>query len=427
LRRVEFKSKLYVVTVKGTACSLSTLTISQVSVVMKKALHILHIEDSREDSELTQYTLQRNGLACDFKRVETRNEVFDALEHESFDLILSDCTLPNFSGLHALEIAHALAPEIPFVFLSGTIGEQTAIESLRNGATDYVLKDRPSRLVPAVRRALAEAEERTLCRQLQNRMREAGRLEAVSTLSSGLAFDFNNILSAILDQASMLATEKGHPDRVLEISNSINKTARRASEIIQQLMAFTRRYDGEPQPVNLNQLIHTKLESVVKNLPPGIRILFEPASEMPGIMADAVQLEQIVSNLITNAIEAMPTGGEIVLSTQMIASAEVPDSVPELLTGDFICLKIRDTGTGMDSLTRDRIFEPFYTTKERDYGTGLGLPVVYGLMQAHKGSIHVASELGLGTTISLFFPAPLKELPIEHTMASDDRATAVPG
>ncbi len=139
---------------------------------MKQSLRVLHIEDSVEDSELVRQLLLKEGINCEVKRVETRPEVFDSLQTESFDLILADCKLPKFSGLHALEIAHALKPETPFVFVSGTIGEETAIESLRNGATDYVLKDRLSRLAPAVRRALAEAEERTLCRQLQLRLRE---------------------------------------------------------------------------------------------------------------------------------------------------------------------------------------------------------------------------------------------------------------
>ena len=154
---------------------------------MKNPLYVLHIEDSEEDCELVRELLRSNGLDCEVRRVETRDQVFDSLQNESFDLILADCKLPGFSGLHALEIAHALKPEVPFVFVSGTIGEETAIESLRNGATDYVLKDRLSRLIPAVRRAMAESEERTLCRQLEQRLHEAGRLEAISTLSHGIA------------------------------------------------------------------------------------------------------------------------------------------------------------------------------------------------------------------------------------------------
>jgi len=198
---------------------------------MKQTLNILHIEDSREDSELIRQLLLKSGFECEMTRVENRPEVFDALEKNNYDLILADCKLPDFSGLRALEIAHALKPETPFVFVSGTIGEETAIESLRNGATDYVLKDRLSRLVPAVRRALAEAEERTMCRQLQQRLREAGRLEAISTLSNGIAHDFNNILTIILGHASLLTMEHENPDRVLEISGTISEAARRGISI----------------------------------------------------------------------------------------------------------------------------------------------------------------------------------------------------
>ncbi len=141
---------------------------------MKQILNILHIEDSTEDSELIGDLLSNSGFQCQITRIESRPEVFDALEKNEYDLILADCKLPNFSGLRALEIAHALKPEIPFVFVSGTIGEETAIESLRNGATDYVLKDRLSRLAPSVRRALAEAEERTMCRRLQTTVARSG-------------------------------------------------------------------------------------------------------------------------------------------------------------------------------------------------------------------------------------------------------------
>jgi len=389
---------------------------------MKKALNILHIEDSKEDSELTRHTLQLNGLVCDFKRVDTRVEVFDALEHGSYDLILSDCTLPNFSGLHALEIAHALAPEIPFVFLSGTIGEQTAIESLRNGATDYVLKDRPSRLVPAVRRALAEAEERKLCRQLQNRMREAGRLEAVGTLSNGLARDFDGIANIVLEQALQLIEAKEDPKKIMEIGEVITQAALRALGIAEQLATFARKDERKPGPVNLNHLIHSNLASLASRLSHQIKISFEPSIDMPAIMADASQLERILVLLLANAVEAMPTGGEIILSTQVIASAALPSVIPDLTSGDFVCLKITDTGMGMDSETQDHIFEPFYTTKEPGRGSGLGLPVVYGLMQAHGGNILVESEPGMGTTVSLFFPAPATDLSMERTMISQEES-----
>lgn len=371
-----------------------------------KTLNILHIEDSKDDSELIRRLLIDNGLPCEVTRIETRAEVFDELEKHDYDLILADCKLPNFSGLRALEIAHALKPEVPFVFVSGTIGEETAIESLRNGATDYVLKDRLTRLIPAVRRAMAEAEERTMVRQLQQRLREAGRLEAISTLSNGIAHDFNNILTIILGHASLLTMHSHDPKRVLEISGTITDAARRGSEIVQQLLAFARKSDGHVAPADLNGYIEAHMNSFLERLPPRVDLSFEPAKELPKIMVDAGQLDRILVNLVTNSVDAMATGGHIRISTRLVSAMELPDLIPELASEKYVCLTVSDTGKGIDSTTREHVFEPFFTTKERGRGTGLGLPVVYGLMQAHRGLVNVESEIGKGTSISLYFPVP---------------------
>ena len=371
---------------------------------MKQPLHVLHIEDSEEDSELIHRLLSGNGIPCQMTRVETRPQVFDALQTKSFDLILSDCKLPRFSGFHALEIARALKPEIPFVFVSGTIGEETAIESLRNGATDYVLKDRLNRLVPAVRRALSEAEERTLCRQLQQRLREAGRMEAISALSNGIAHDFNNILTIILGHTSLLTMESAHPDRVLEISETISEAARRAVEIVDQLLAFGRKSESHVVPIDLNHYLKSRLDLMKENLRNQVVLRLEPHEGLPAIQADPYQLEWILLNLVENAVDSMPDGGRLVLSTSIVEADMHPELLHEVDSGQYVSLKVTDEGMGMDAATRDHVFEPFYTTKERGRGTGLGLPVVFGLVQSQKGCIDVQSELGQGTTVSLFFP-----------------------
>ena len=386
---------------------------------MKQILNVLHIEDSKEDSELIQELLLSNGFQCQVTRIDSRPEVFDALENNSYDLILADCKLPDFSGLQALEIAHALKPETPFVFVSGTIGEETAIESLRNGATDYVLKDRLSRLVPAVRRALAEAEERMLCRQLQQRLREVGRLEAISTLSNGIAHDFNNILTIILGHASLLTLEHENPGRVLEISGTVTEAARRGSEIVQQLLAFARKSDGHVAPADLNRYIEAHLNALREKLPHQVDLTFEPTGDLPNILMDAGQLDRILMNLVANSVDAMTTGGRITLSTKLVTAQELPELLPELASENYVCLTVADTGKGIDSTTREHVFEPFFTTKERGRGTGLGLPVVYGLMQAHHGYVDVKSEIDRGTAISLFFPVPRPNTatspPVAHT------------
>ena len=394
---------------------------------MKQTLNILHIEDSKEDSELIRELLNNNGFICEMKRVETRHEVFDALEKGSYNLILADCKLPDFSGLRALEIAHALTPETPFVFVSGTIGEDTAIESLRNGATDYVLKDRLSRLVPAVQRALAEAEERAMCRQLQQRLREAGRLEAISTLSNGIAHDFNNILTIILGHASLLTMEHQNPNRVLEISGTISEAARRGSEIVQQLLAFARKSDGHIVPADINRYIQANLSALMERLPLQVDLTFEPGDDLPHILMDPSHLDRILINLVTNSIDAMSDGGRILLSTKLVTWADLPDLLPELASENYVCLTVADTGRGIDSSTREHVFEPFFTTKDRGRGTGLGLPVVYGLMQAHHGYVDVKSELDKGTAISLFFPVAKPVSPTSAGIAPHHSDPALSG
>jgi len=133
-------------------------------------------------------------------------------------------------------------------------------------------------------------------------------------------------------------------------------------------------------------------------------LTFEPTEGLPNVLVDASQLDRILVNLITNSIDAMSSGGHIVISTKLVTAAELPDLLPDLASESYVCVTVSDTGKGIDSATREHVFEPFFTTKERGRGTGLGLPVVYGLMQAHHGYVDVKSEIDHGTAISLFFP-----------------------
>lgn len=384
---------------------------------MKQPLRVLHLEDSIEDFELVGRLLSKEGIACERKRVETRTQFFDGLQNESFDLIMADCKLPGFSGLEALEIAQALKPEAPFIFVSGTIGEEAAIESLRNGATDYVLKDQLIRLAPAVRHAVAEAEERMLRRELQQRLRQAARLEAIGTLSNGIAHDFNNILTIILGHVSLLTTEYNKPERVFEIRDTITLAAQRASGIVEQLLAFARKSEGHLAPTDLNHYMRDNLPLLKTKVPRTVEIRFEPGSDLPQVIADSHKIEQILMNLLENSVEAMPGGGCITLSTKLASATDQPDFLAKLGNRNFVCLQVADTGIGMDEMTREHVCEPFYTTKERGHATGLGLPVAYGLMQAQHGSVRVESQLGKGTIVSLFFealpPAPEKASPLE--------------
>jgi CheY-like chemotaxis protein len=181
---------------------------------LKSPLHILHLEDDPADAALIQSTLEADGIPCKTTRVQNRDEFVGALEKGGLDLILSDFSMPGFDGLSAAELVRAKWPAIPFIIVSGTLGEERAIDALKSGATDYVLKERLSRLAPAVRRAMQEVEERAECRRLENQFIEAQKMEVVGQLAGGVAHDFNNVLAVIMGYTDLITAELG-PDSAL--------------------------------------------------------------------------------------------------------------------------------------------------------------------------------------------------------------------
>jgi two-component system, cell cycle sensor histidine kinase and response regulator CckA len=368
-------------------------------------LRILHIEDSEADSLLVQQRLLREGMDCQVDRVETREQFEQALRHIPFDLILADCKLPRFSGLEALTLAKSMHPNIPFVFVSGTIGEEAAIESLRNGATDYVLKDRLSRLVPAVMRALTDTKNRANYEQMEKQLREAQRLEAIGTLAGGVAHDFNNLLTIISGNISLLKMASDQPTRVLAVAETIDRAVLRGSELVRGLLVFARQGQTRLTLTDIAKQLHDTVGMLQATLPENITITQRYPPNLPEILADPAQIERIFINLLTNARDAMPGGGAITITIATVLAGPFPDQ-PKEVAKEYLKIEVTDTGIGMEESVRQHIFEPFFTTKPSGKGTGLGLPVVYGLMQNHKGFVDVNSEPGVGTTFTLFFPIP---------------------
>jgi two-component system cell cycle sensor histidine kinase/response regulator CckA len=370
-----------------------------------QALRILHIEDSEADSLLVHQKLLHEGLDCQVDRVETREQFERALRQNSFDLILADCKLPRFSGLEALSLARAQHPHIPFVFLSGTIGEEAAIESLRNGATDYVLKDRLSRLVPAVMRALTDTKNRANYEEMEKRLREAQRLEAIGTLAGGVAHDFNNLLTIISGNTSLLKLASDQPTRILAVAETIDRAVQRGAELVRGLLVFARQGQTRLTQTDIAKQLHDTAGILQATLPENIKISQHYPPNLPEILADPAQIDRIFINLLTNARDAMPDGGAITITVEAVLAGPFPDQ-PKEVAKEYLKVEVTDTGIGMEESVRQHIFEPFFTTKPSGKGTGLGLPVVYGLMQNHQGFVDVKSEPGIGTTFTLYFPVP---------------------
>ncbi len=247
--------------------------------------------------------------------------------------------------------------------------------------------------------------------QLERQLQIAQRMEAVGTLAGGIAHDFNNALTGIFGFAEMLKTEVSGNGRALSDTNEILRCAERASMLTRQLLTYARRQIIEPVNLSLNKTITDLLKLVSKVVGEHIEIRTFLAKDLPIVHADAGQIEQVVMNLVLNARDAMPGGGQLLIETEAVnLDAEYVRYHPYMKVGSYVVLTVSDTGMGMDQKTQERVFEPFFTTKGPDKGTGLGLAMVYGIVKQHNGFIHLYSEPGKGTTFKTYLP-PVEAAP----------------
>lgn len=245
-------------------------------------------------------------------------------------------------------------------------------------------------------------EEQT---KLRERLERASRLESIGKLAGGIAHDFNNILTVIIGYGNLLnkETKKGNPS--MEYVKKILTSAERAAQLTQGLLAFSRKQIINQRPVNVNEFVK-KSESLLSRLIGEDIELKTILMNRDGIvMADSGQMEQVLMNLTTNARDAMPEGGDIIIRTEIVELGnEYIKAHGYGLIGKYVLLSFSDTGVGMDEETKKRIFEPFFTTKKVGKGTGLGLAIVYGIVKQHNGYINVYSETDKGTTLKIYLP-----------------------
>jgi signal transduction histidine kinase len=356
--------------------------------------------------------LQGLGRPIDSQRVEDQAAMRVALATGPWDLIASDWSLPRFSGLGALAVAKEFDLDLPFIIVSGTIGEEMAVEAMRAGAHDYVLKGKLARLVPAVERELRDSEGRRQRRRAEKalaaseeQLRQAQKMEAVGRLAGGVAHDFNNVLSVILPYGELLRDDLASADPLRDYAQEICKAAERAADLTKQLLMFSRQQVMEPQVLDLNLVIGNMDKMLRRLVGEDVELALDTAPSLGNVKADRGSVEQVIMNLVVNARDAMPTGGKLTIKTTNVVLAEAFEgSHVGVKAGRHVMLAVSDTGLGMDTATQSRIFEPFFTTKELDKGTGLGLSMVFGIVQQSGGSVGVDSELGRGTTFTIYLP-----------------------
>jgi len=501
---------------------------------MNGETRILVLEDSLTDAEICEYEIKKEIPNCVFLRVETEEEYRKALEEFKPDLILSDYWLPRFTGMEALKIALLRDKELPFIVVTGSMNEETAVACIKAGAWDYVIKEHMKRLGKAVKAALEQkemrrkrkgaeeerarlaaaveqageiifitdregtiiyanpaleevtgysreevlgknprifksgrhgevfyqnlwdtitagrtwrgrvvnrkkdgtlyTEEATISpirgetgeithfvavkrdvtefltlqeekERLQVQFIQAQKMESIGRLAGGIAHDFNNMLGVIIGHAEVAMAEMEEKSSIYQHLQEIRKAAERSAELTRQLLAFARRQPIEPKVLNINEVVKEMVSMLRRITPENIDLTFEAGENLWPVKADPTHINRLLVNLVTNARDAIRETGHIRLAT---ANRKVDEAFcqgrPFCRIGEYVEITVSDDGIGMEEEMLSCIFEPFFTTKPAGEGTGMGLPIVYGIVKQHDGFIDVKSKPGFGTVFSVYLP-----------------------
>jgi signal transduction histidine kinase len=367
-------------------------------------IRVLLLEDRESDAELILQELRRSGFKPQWQRVESEPDFIGALQPE-IDVILADYRLPLFDGLSALRCVQQRGLDIPFILVSAVLSDEVAAQCIKSGVTDYLRKSSLDRLALAVTNAMQERHLRVERAKMEEQLRQSQKMETIGQLAGGIAHDFNNVLCVINGRTSMLLDDPSLPPAARESLKEVYTAGARASALTRQLLLFSRRQAICRVALNLNRTIEELTKMLGRLIGEHIHLELELNPELPPIEGDGGMMEQVLINLAVNARDAMPRGGRLIVATNpIVLSTEEVRGRPSARPGNFVCLRVTDTGSGIAPEVMPRIFEPFFTTKGVGLGTGLGLSTVFGIVGQHHGWIDVTSELGKGTTFSLYLP-----------------------
>ena len=332
------------------------------------------------------------------------------------ELVLTDLRLPKKDGLEILATLKEEQPELPVIIVSGmgTMGD--VIKALQLGAWDYVSKPITDMtlLSYAIQKALNQADLISENKQYQNFLEEevarrtnelhqAQKLEAVGTLAGGIAHDFNNILSAIIGYSDLVLLKYSSIPPLCDDLEKIRQAGQRAKELVAQILTFARKSDIEHHPIEIAPIVKEVLKLLRATIPATVEIRQQVYEGPEKVMADAIEIHQVVMNLCTNAFHALAQERGTIEVTLHLYDLDQGNQLA-LPAGCYLCLKVTDNGCGMDSQLAQRVFDPFFTTKKKDVGTGLGLAVVHGIVQSCQGAVMVESEPGQGSTFTVCLP-----------------------
>jgi two-component system cell cycle sensor histidine kinase/response regulator CckA len=257
--------------------------------------------------------------------------------------------------------------------------------------------------------------------KLEAQLQKARKMETVGTLAGGIAHEFNNLLMTIQGNTSLIQYDLDTADPHFQMLVKIEEAVGRGVKLTQQLLGYAKKGKYEVKSLNLNRLV-LNITNTFGRSKNDIAVHYELSEDIPAILADQDQIEQVLLNLLANAADAMADRGKLFLKTSNVTHDHIQARLYVPIPGDYIKLAVTDSGSGMDELTRDRIFDPFFTTKGMGNGKGLGLASVYGIIKSHGGYIEVESEKGRGSTFNIFLPASRKKIPEVQVSSAEDAA-----
>jgi signal transduction histidine kinase len=381
-----------------------------------RPLRLLLVEDSKDDAELIAEELRRGGYRLIVDRVQSQNAFCEALAQSEWDVIISDHAIPGYGGLAALADLQATDQDIPFIIVTGRLGEAGAVAAMKAGAQDYVLKGDLSRLAGAVEREVREMRVRAEQRKMREQLVLSERMAAAGMLAAGVAHEINNPLAVAMANAefvteilSLVASDRPGASRSPEAAGDwrsriaavdeplqdVREALVRIRDIVRDVKLFSRPHDEKAGAVDVQRVIESSIRMARNEIRHRARIVRD-LQYIPPVSANESRLGQVILNLVVNAAQAMSEGhadrNELRIATATSADGRV-------------VVEVSDNGPGIPPAILGRIFDPFFTTKPVGVGTGLGLAICHRIVSEIGGVIEVESELGKGSLFRLILPA----------------------
>jgi signal transduction histidine kinase len=381
---------------------------------MSKALNHLRVfflEDNLDDIELELYELRSAGYEVAHDAARNKKEFMEKLPSLDADIILADYSLPDITGFEAIEIIKQRSIDVPVVLITGEGNEQAAVDSLRLGAVDYIIKRNISGLSARVarvleiwadRKAKKRAEDEEI--RLQQLLFEKQKLEAIGKLSGGIAHDFNNILTGIMGFSEVCLGNAEAGSDLYKQLETIIALSQKGGELVKQLHIFSKKMSTEMREIDFNWFLRDTIHFLKRIVEETIEIQFDLNEGPLQVRCDTGQFTQVIMNLILNARDAMHGKGMITIKTEKSLMPDMETPVSGVPQEYYLCLSVSDTGEGIEAVDIRKIFAPYFTTKELGRGTGLGLSIVFSIIKTHGGEIKVFSDKGHGTTFKVYLP-----------------------